>query len=133
MSMPVAPALPQELVSRFENAEGVVPHYPGVIFFRKHELRVSARSVHEIDIKLILIAVENLYVDDISVHPPEAWNVVVVPVLLAGETGNVHPMRSAAVGIDHTHAHFRVRIPSIGILLMINCRMIGNVIGDRIL
>src|SRR5690349_16920786 len=133
MSVAVAPALPQELVARLEDAERVVPHHPGLVLFRQHELRASGGSVHEVDIELILVAIEHFEIDDILVYPSNPGNVVVALVLLARETGNVYPVCPAAVGIDHPYPYFGIGISRVGILLMIDRWMIRDVVGDRIL
>src|SRR5262249_52333642 len=93
----------------------------------------AAGSVHEIDVELVLIAVENLHVDDIFVHPAEAGDVVVVFALLAGEPLDVYPMRPATIGIDYTDSNLGIWVSSIRILLLIDGRMVRNVIGDWIL
>src|SRR5579859_2210038 len=133
MAVAVAPALPQELVAGFEDAKRVVHRDPRVVLLREHQLGVAAGSVHEVEIELVLVTIEDLDVERVFAYPAEARNVVIALALLADEAGDVDPARLAAIGIDNANTDFRIWVSGIGIFLPVDRGMIWNEVRNGIL
>ena len=90
----------------------------------------EARRLGDLALVAVVNAVDRLVHDELVVAT--VLRDVVVVEVEAAVTG-VHADRGlAAVGVDHTYSHLRIWISRIGILLMIDRRMIGNVVRDRI-
>src|SRR5581483_4010191 len=78
MGIPVAPASPQEFISRFEHTKIVVHFNPVFAALAEHELRFAGIGLHKIKIDLVLRAVEHFDIEQAIAHPSEAGDIDVL-------------------------------------------------------
>src|SRR5579859_7776899 len=117
MSITVAPASPEEFISRFEHMKIVVHLDPVLAAFAEHELRFAGLGLHKIKIDFVLRAVEHLDIEQAVAHPSEAGNINILPSTYPGRryqllwdffSRQLDPFHPASRSAHDANAHRRV-------------------------
>ena len=96
------------------------------LLFREHLHRFPRFRIDEIQVHLVLVAIQNLSPDNPFTHPAETRDVGLVIV------GQRNPASLSLVDIRHAQLHHRIRVAHLGIFFVIHRRMRRNQIRDGI-
>ena len=127
MRVPIAPARPQEAVSRLQHAEVIVHIDPRIrTGLGQNNVRLARLRIHEVQVHLALNPVEHFDPDHSVADPAKARNEDILVV------GQRNPANLVTVRVHHAQLHDRIRICHFGILFLVQRRMRRDPIGNRI-